>query len=158
MTGFLAPLDCCPKNISILAVIVSELELCNIERHIFAAHFVEGADRAALEDRPEAFNGLGMDCADDILTSRMVNSCVWVIPVEALVSGPLISAKQADFVGNGFADKRVKRGSLDVRDNTSDHVSLALSKSMKLSSAAWPKTGIWDKRGGGGVPAASDLQ
>jgi hypothetical protein len=47
-----------PENIRVLPIVIAELELGNIERHIFPAHFVEGADYTALEDRPESFNGL----------------------------------------------------------------------------------------------------
>ena len=71
-----ASLDRRSEDVSVLPVVVAELEFGNIERHIFPAHFVERADNAALEDRPEAFDGLSMDCADNILTSRMVNSRV----------------------------------------------------------------------------------
>ena len=73
---FSASLDRRPEDICVLPVIVAELELGNIQRHIFPAHFVERADHAAFEDRPEAFDGLSMDCADNILPSRMVNSRV----------------------------------------------------------------------------------
>jgi hypothetical protein len=36
------------ENVRVLPVIIAELELGNVERHIFAAHFVERADHAAL--------------------------------------------------------------------------------------------------------------
>ena len=75
------------EDVRVLPVVVTELELGDIERHIFAAHFVECADYAALEDRPESFNGLSVDCADDILTARMVNGRVWIILVERVVAG-----------------------------------------------------------------------
>src|SRR3984893_1288299 len=75
------------ENVRVLSVIIAELELGNIEWHIFAAHFVECADHAALENRPEAFDGLGVDCANDILPSRMVNSRVWIILIERIVAG-----------------------------------------------------------------------
>jgi hypothetical protein len=42
------------ENVRVLPIIVAELELGNIERHVFAAYFVERADNTALEDRPEA--------------------------------------------------------------------------------------------------------
>jgi hypothetical protein len=35
----LASSDCDPKNICVLAVVVAELELGNIERHVFAASY-----------------------------------------------------------------------------------------------------------------------
>jgi hypothetical protein len=113
------------ENIRALPIVISELELGNIEWHIFPAHFVERADNSALEDRPETLDGLSVDCADDILPSGMVNGSVREIFVEPAVSGPLIGAKQADFVGNGFSHKSIKRRSLDVCDHARNHIPLA---------------------------------
>jgi len=59
-----ASLDRRSEDIRVRPIIITELELRNIERHIFAAHFVERADDAALEDRPEAFNRVRVDRAD----------------------------------------------------------------------------------------------
>jgi hypothetical protein len=85
----LAPLDRRSENIRILTVIVSELELGDIQRHILAAHFVKRADHAALENRPEALDGLSVDRADNVLASRMVNGSVREILVEAPVQSKL---------------------------------------------------------------------
>jgi len=82
----LASINCRSENVCVLPVIIAELELDNIERHIFPAHFVERADDAALENRPEAFNGLSMNRADDVLASRVVNGRVSVISVERIVA------------------------------------------------------------------------
>lgn len=60
-------LDRCPEDVRVVPVIVAELELGNIEGHVFAADLVERADNAALKDRPEALNRIRVDCADDIL-------------------------------------------------------------------------------------------
>ena len=122
---FSASLDCRSENVRVLPVIVSELELGNIERHIFAAHFVERADHAAFEYRPEAFDGLSMNCTDDILASGVVNGGVWVILIEWIVARILIGAKQADFMRDGFADERGESGSPDVRDHARNHIALA---------------------------------
>ena len=121
----LAPIDRRSEDVRVPPIVISELELCNIERHIFAAHFVEGADDAALEDRPEAFDGLSMDRADDILPSGMVNGAAWIIPVERIVAWILIGAKQAYFVGYGFADECGESCGIHVRDNARNHISLA---------------------------------
>jgi hypothetical protein len=56
------------EDVRVQAIIIAELEFSDIERHVFSAHFVECADYAAFEDRPEAFDGLCMDGADDVLT------------------------------------------------------------------------------------------
>jgi hypothetical protein len=45
-------------NSRIGAVIVPELKLGNVPRHIFGADLLENADNTALEDRPEALNVL----------------------------------------------------------------------------------------------------
>ena len=76
------------KNVRVPPVIIAELELGNIERHIFAAHFMERADHAALDDRPEAFDGLSVDRADDVLAFGVVNGRVRIVPVETLVANP----------------------------------------------------------------------
>jgi hypothetical protein len=96
VSGALTSLDRRSENVRVLPVVIAELELSNIERHVFAAHFVECADHAALEDRPETFNGLSMDCPDDILAPGMVHSGMRIFAVKTLITSPLISAKQAD--------------------------------------------------------------
>ena len=123
-----ASLDRRSENVRVLAIIIAELELCNIERHIFAAHFVECADHAALENRPEAFNGLRVNCADDILASGVVNDAMRIFAVKAPVCGPLIGTKQADLVGNGFADEGGESIGIDIRDHARNHVALAADR------------------------------
>ena len=55
----------------------------------------------------------------------MINCGVREVFVEPFVSGPLIGAKQADFVGDGFSNEGVKGSGLDVRDHARHNVSLA---------------------------------
>ena len=43
------------KDICVIAIIIAELELGNIQRHVFLADLVEAPDDPALENRPEAF-------------------------------------------------------------------------------------------------------
>jgi len=121
----LASFDRRSEDVLVLAIVIAELELGNIERHIFAAHFVERADHAALEDRPEAFDSLSVNCADDILASGVINGRVWIILIERIVAGILIGAKQADFVGDGFANKGGESGGIYIRNHARDHIPLA---------------------------------
>ena len=62
----LTPADRFAENVSVVAVVVAELELRDIQRQVLGADFVERANDAALEDRPEAFNRVGVDRADDV--------------------------------------------------------------------------------------------
>jgi len=113
------------KDVRVLPIVITELELGNIQRHIFSAHFVKRTDHAALEDRPEAFDGLSMDGADDILPVRVVNSRMWVIHVERIVARILICAKQADPMRNRFADEGGESSRIHVCDHARNHIALA---------------------------------
>lgn len=66
----------CAKNVSIHAVIIAELKLGNIQRHVFGADLVERADHASFEDRPKAFNRVRVNRADDVLMPSVVNCLV----------------------------------------------------------------------------------
>ena len=41
------------KNIRVVAVVIAELELSNVQRQVLGAHLVERADNAAFEDAPK---------------------------------------------------------------------------------------------------------
>jgi hypothetical protein len=49
------------ENVRIVPMVVAELKFCDVQRHVFGADLVERADDTALENRPEAFNRVGMD-------------------------------------------------------------------------------------------------
>jgi hypothetical protein len=66
----LTSIDRRSKDISIHAIIITELEFCNIERHIFSAHFVECADHAVFEYRPGLSLHLVGVCVNRIGTDR----------------------------------------------------------------------------------------
>lgn len=54
-------------------MVVTELKLRHVQRHIFGADLVERTDDTALEDAPEAFNRVGVDRADNILLCGMLH-------------------------------------------------------------------------------------
>ena len=54
------------EDVVIQAVVIPELELCDVEREILGRHLMEGSDHAALHQRPEAFDGLRVDGADNV--------------------------------------------------------------------------------------------
>jgi hypothetical protein len=61
----------CTEDVRILAIIVAELKLRDVQRHIFGAHLVERVDHAALEDRPETFNRVGVNRADHVVLAAL---------------------------------------------------------------------------------------
>jgi hypothetical protein len=101
----LASSDGGPENVRVFPIIITELELGNIERQILLADFVERADPAAFEDGPEAFDGLCVNRTDDILPMNMINRGMGILFVEMLVANPLIGTKQAYFRRDGFMNE-----------------------------------------------------
>jgi hypothetical protein len=124
------------ENVPVLSIVVAELEFRNIQRHIFGAHFMECADNAALKDGPETFDRVRVDCADYILTLGVINDTMRELLAQLPIPGPLVSAKQADFVRNGFANEGLKRACLQVCDYARDHIALAAN-----SADDWGFTG-----------------
>src|SRR5260221_11886612 len=129
MSALSASFNCRLEDVRVLTIIVAELEFSDIQRHVFGAHLVKRAHHAALEDRPEALNRLGMNRADDVLALGVVNGRVRIFLVEFFVALPLIGAEQANFVRNGFAHEVTERIGADVLANARDHVALALDRS-----------------------------
>ena len=88
-----------------MPIVVPELKLSNVQRQIFFADLVEASHDPTLSERPEAFDGLSVDRADDILATRMVHGVERIFVSEFAIAGPLVGAKQADFVRDGFANE-----------------------------------------------------
>jgi hypothetical protein len=72
-------------------VIVFQLKFRDVERHIFAADAVKCADNAAFENRPEAFNRVGVNRGDDKTVLGMPKHLVRIVsqsPIELAFVGP----------------------------------------------------------------------
>src|ERR1700694_1327708 len=83
------------ENVRIHAVIVAELELGDVQRQILFADLVESAYHTAFDDRPEAFNGVGVDRADDVMPGAVVDDAMTIFEAKSVVSGVIVRAKQA---------------------------------------------------------------
>ena len=114
-----------PENIGVEAVVIPELKFSDIQRQIFCGNLVIGTDNAALQDRPEAFDGLGMDGTANILPARMVNGFVRVVAVQMFVANPFVGAEQADLGGNAFVDECFEGAGTNVPNHAGDDVALA---------------------------------
>jgi hypothetical protein len=78
------------EDVLVIPVVVPELELRDVERQVFPADLVVRADHAALEQRPEAFNRVGVDCADHVLLGGVVDGLVREGFAKPVVGGELI--------------------------------------------------------------------
>ncbi len=120
----LTSLHCRPENSGVLPVVIAELELGNLERQILGGHFVGGADNTALEDRPEAFDGIRMHRANNILAQRVVNNRVGIFAIQTAITNPFISAKQANFIGDAGSNETMQSISFYVFDHAGNQATL----------------------------------
>jgi hypothetical protein len=100
--------DSCAENVHVQAIIIPKLEFGDIERQIFFADLVDRPDHTAFDERPEAFDRVRVNSADDILPFGVVDRRMREYAVQALIANPLIGAKQADFIGYSFGNEARK--------------------------------------------------
>ena len=135
-----APPQCCAENVLVLPIVVAELELGNVQRQVFGADLVVAAHDAALEQAPEAFDGVGVNRADDVFASGVIHDAMRELAVERIVAAILVGAEQADFVRHGSANEADQCFAVDLADHASDHVALAAhcADHRNLSDRATP--------------------
>jgi hypothetical protein len=81
---------------------------------IFPANLVIGSDNATLEDRPKAFDCVGVDCADNMLSDSMVYRLVREATLQAHIAGISICTQQADAVRYSFTDESLRDNRLFI--------------------------------------------
>jgi hypothetical protein len=112
-------------DVGILAILVAELELSEIERKIFLADVVIGADDSAFKQRPEALNVIGVDFAAHVLAATVAHYLMWQRGCQQPIAAALIRGDQRNPISNGLADKSVEGRRIGVFDNLADHAALA---------------------------------
>jgi hypothetical protein len=123
-TMTLAATNCRSENIGIAPVVVPELKLRDVQRHIFGADFVEATDDPAFEDAPEAFNRVRMNRANNVLLFVVVNGLV-IVASQTMINFAFVRGEQANSIAHHFADECLCGFASDVRENAGDHVAFA---------------------------------
>ena len=129
------------EDIGIAAIVIAPFEFGDIQRQIFAADLVIAAHNPALQERPEAVDGRGVDCPADILTRRMVDAPVVEQAVQWVVSSILIGRNQADLFRDRLANEGIKRCGISVSDDASNNISLSLNSADDGLLASSPSAG-----------------
>ncbi len=104
------------EDVRVVPIVVTPLELRNVQREIFSANFVETAHNPALRQRPEAIDSCRMECTVDVLPSGMIDAAVVENSVQRIVSGVFVRRNQAGLFGYGFPNEGVERCGVGVRD------------------------------------------
>jgi len=124
------------ENIGVVAVVVAELKFGDVQRHIFGANLVEGANNAALQDRPETLNRVRVNRADNVLMRVVIDLLVreFLFQIVA-IAGPRVGCQQANLVGNGLIDEFEHGFRVDALENLGDHFAFALNGAHDLDLA-----------------------
>ncbi len=113
------------ENIGVQSIVIPELKFRYVQMQILLADLVVCANYTALQDRPEAFDGVGVDCANDMLADAVVNDTVRETIVQPIVPGPRISAEQANAGGNCLSDEPFEDRAAGVLNDARDDIALA---------------------------------
>ena len=113
------------ENIDVLAVVVPELKFRDVQRQIFAAYLVIGADNTALKNAPKTFNRVGVDRADNVITAALADDLVRVGAIKETIAGMFIGREQANLVRHSLMHEAIKRLGIGVVDHSQHHIALA---------------------------------
>lgn len=114
------------ENILVLAVVVTKLKLCEVQRQILLGYMMVGADNPALQQRPERFDVVGVDLATHIFVLGVLYAVVFVAQrIQVVVAAKVIGCDQANAVTDGLADEAVERSRISVLNDLADHITLA---------------------------------
>src|SRR5436853_871786 len=89
------------ENFRVVAIVVTELEFRDVQRQVLFADLVERADDAALQQRPEAVNGLRVHHAVNVFAARVVHDLMREALAQLAVAFVFIGRDQADLSGYG---------------------------------------------------------
>lgn len=107
---------------------------------------MECADNPALHHAPEAFDGVGMNSACNVLTAPVVNRAVREVAADTGIGAVIVRGDQADSIGNRFADEGGQRIGIGMFYHTRDNAALALNSAddgglaMSASAASTTRT------------------
>src|SRR5262245_2122020 len=80
----------CSENVDRLPIVVPKHKFVQVQRQITTADVVIRADHAALQQRPEVFNRVGMDCAANVFAVVVGDRPVWIALVPKVPLSPRV--------------------------------------------------------------------
>jgi hypothetical protein len=98
-SGASAPCYSLPEDIRVLPVVVAPLELS----HVFGADVVEAAHDAALQQRPDAVDGLGMDDPPHVFAPMVADGLMREVVGQAGVTAVFVGGDEANLLRHGQA-------------------------------------------------------
>jgi hypothetical protein len=128
------------EDIGVLTIVVPKLKFGYVQMQIFLAYLVISSNNAAFENRPEAFDCIGMNRANDMLANGVIDRLVREAALQTAIAGISIGAEKANAIGDGFAYESFKSVPVSTFNDTSDDITLALdcANYWRLASISAP--------------------
>jgi hypothetical protein len=117
------------EDVRIFAIVKPELKFIQIQRQIGFADLVVAAHDAALDQRPERFNRIGVRRSYYILALAVPDHAMIVIAAKQAIAAVLIRREQlhASPIRN-LTNETIERGRVSILDHLADHVALAADR------------------------------
>ncbi len=97
------------EYVRILAIVVPELELIDVERQIQVAHLMERSHDAALYHRPKTLDGVRVDRTIDVLSGAVMNHAMRETGIQSAIPAMIVGREQTYLVRDRFIDELGKR-------------------------------------------------
>jgi hypothetical protein len=121
-----APSYGAPKDVSVLAIVETELKFIQIQRQVLLRDMMVRPDYPALQQAPERIQVLGMHFAAHVLASGVLDGIVRESEhVQVVITLPFVRRDQINFLAYGLTHKAIEGRSIGVLDHLTDHVALA---------------------------------
>lgn len=114
------------EYVGVLAIVLAELKLIQVQRQIFLAYVVIGADDSPFQQAPEALNRIRVNETAYIFAATMADDAMRILISESKqpIAGMLIGSDQIDSATNGLSHKTIQRWRIGILDHLADHVAL----------------------------------
>jgi hypothetical protein len=113
------------KDVIVLAVVVSEYKLVQVQRQILLAYVVIRADDSAFQERPEVLNIIRVDIPANVLLIVVADHAMPIAVVQSAVAVVLISRYQVHLLAYCLLNESVQSIAVGVLNNLARYVSLA---------------------------------
>jgi len=130
------------ENVGVHSVVVAELKFRDVQQQILFADFVKRTHHAALEDRPETLNRIGVDRAHNILAHMATGTVIdglmreTMLPMQPMIAGIIIGAEQTYVAGNCLLDEAFECTDANIVNDAGDDITLPLYCSNDRDLAA----------------------
>jgi len=112
------------EDVRILALIMPEGKLRQIQRQIVLADVMEGAHDAALQQTPKTFQVIRVDVASHVFVLCMIHDGMRKGLAQSAISWGFISGDQRHSVSDGLFDKLTQRQTVRVLDQLAHYIAL----------------------------------